>query len=122
MSNYLEMVRLNVTLAAELNKFEGIEARVNGAHSSLAIYKGVEVLVEVVDLERFQCTRVSDGFGCTPSYIGQRAGWDVVQTAVHEDCNVLDDDPDDFWDDTVITARYSGGTELFNEIYAEKRD
>ncbi len=26
------------------------------------------------------------------------------------------------WDDTVVTARYSGGTKLFDQVYAEKGD
>lgn len=26
------------------------------------------------------------------------------------------------WDDTVVTARYSGGTNLFDEVYNEKGD
>lgn len=30
--------------------------------------------------------------------------------------------PDNIWDDTVVTARYSGGTNLFDEVYNEKGD
>lgn len=30
--------------------------------------------------------------------------------------------PDTIWDDTIITARYSGGTNLFDEVYNEKGD
>ena len=30
--------------------------------------------------------------------------------------------PDTIWDDTIITARYSGGTKLFDQVYAEKED
>ena len=30
--------------------------------------------------------------------------------------------PDYIWDDTVASARYSGGTKLFDKIYAEKGD
>ena len=30
--------------------------------------------------------------------------------------------PDTIWDDTVVTARYSGGTNLFDRVYAEKGD
>lgn len=30
--------------------------------------------------------------------------------------------PDNIWDDTVVTARYSGGTKLFDEVYNEKGD
>lgn len=30
--------------------------------------------------------------------------------------------PDTIWDDTVVTARYSGGTNLFDEVYNERRD
>lgn len=30
--------------------------------------------------------------------------------------------PDNIWDDTVSTARYSGGTNLFEEVYNERRD
>ena len=30
--------------------------------------------------------------------------------------------PDNIWDDTVVVARYSGGTNLFNHVYAEKGD
>ena len=30
--------------------------------------------------------------------------------------------PDNIWDDTVVTARYSGGTNLFDRVYAEKGD
>lgn len=30
--------------------------------------------------------------------------------------------PDNIWDDTVVTARYSGGTNLFDEVYSERRD
>ena len=30
--------------------------------------------------------------------------------------------PDTIWDDTIITARYSGGTKLFDQVYAEKGD
>lgn len=26
------------------------------------------------------------------------------------------------WDDTVVTARYSGGTKLFDQVYAKKGD
>lgn len=32
------------------------------------------------------------------------------------------DTPDNIWDDTVVTARYSGGTNLFDEVYNERRD
>ena len=32
------------------------------------------------------------------------------------------DTPDNIWDDTVLTARYSGGTNLFDEVYNERRD
>lgn len=28
--------------------------------------------------------------------------------------------PDTIWDDTVVTARYSGGTNLFDEVYNER--
>ena len=30
--------------------------------------------------------------------------------------------PDTIWDDTVVTARYSGGTNLFDEVYNEEGD
>lgn len=30
--------------------------------------------------------------------------------------------PDTIWDDTIITARYSGGINLFDRVYAEKGD
>lgn len=30
--------------------------------------------------------------------------------------------PDTIWDDTIITARYSGGTNLFDEVYNEEGD
>lgn len=37
---------------------------------------------------------------------------------------IMDDNatPDNIWDDNIITARYSGGTNLFNRVYAEKGD
>lgn len=52
MSKYLEMVKLNAILAGELNKFEGIDARIAGAHTILATYKGVDVRVEVISTEK----------------------------------------------------------------------
>ena len=30
--------------------------------------------------------------------------------------------PDTIWDDTIVTARYSGGTKLFDTVYDEKGD
>ena len=61
MKSYLEKVKLNAILAGELNKFEGIDARIVGAHSVLATYKGVDVCVEVISTDKIRCTRVSDG-------------------------------------------------------------
>ena len=47
MSKYLEMVRETAGLAGELNKFEGLSARITGAHTILATYKEVDVRVEL---------------------------------------------------------------------------
>ena len=80
MKSYLEKVKLNAILAGELNKFEGIDARIVGAHSVLATYKGVDVCVEVISTDKIRCTRVSDGLS-HERWLGQNAGWSVVETA-----------------------------------------
>lgn len=80
MSKYLEMVRETAGLAGELNKFEGLSARITGAHTILATYKEVDVRVEVISTEKIRCTRVSDGLS-HERWLGQQAGWSVVETA-----------------------------------------
>lgn len=80
MKSYLEKVKLNAILAGELNKFEGIDARIVGAHTILATYKGVDVCVEVISTDKIRCTRVSDGLS-HERWLGQNAGWSVVETA-----------------------------------------
>ena len=66
MSKYLELVKSNAILAGELNKFDGISARITGAHTILATYQGVDVHVEIINTDKFICTRVQDGFCYTP--------------------------------------------------------
>ncbi len=84
MSKYLELVKSNAILAGELNKFDGISARITGAHTILATYQGVDVHVEIINTDKFICTRVQDGFCYTPFWLGQDAAWRVVQTATHD--------------------------------------
>ena len=97
MSKYLEMVRETAGLAGELNKFEGLSARITGAHTILATYKEVDVRVEVISTEKFRCTRVQDGFCYTPFWLGQDAAWRVVQTATHD--NGINASPNErFWE------------------------
>ena len=97
MKNYLELVKINAILAGELNKFEGIDARIVSAHTILATYKGVDVRVEVISTEKFRCTRVQDGFCYTPFWLGQDASWRVVQTATHD--NGINASPKErFWE------------------------
>ena len=80
MSKYLEMVRETAGLAGELNKFEGLSARISGAHTILATYKGVDVRVEVISTEKIRCTRVSDGLS-HERWLGRNSGLSVVETA-----------------------------------------
>ena len=80
MSKYLEMVRETAGLAGELNKFEGLSARISGAHTILATYKGVDVRVEVISTEKIRCTRVSNGLS-HERWLGRNSGLSVVETA-----------------------------------------
>ena len=84
MNKYLEMVRETAGLAGELNKFEGIDARIVSAHTILATYKGVDVRVEVISTDKIRCTRVSDGLS-HERWLGTGAGWHVVETAEEKD-------------------------------------
>ena len=63
MKNYLELVKINAILAGELNKFEGIDARIVGAHTILATYKGVDVRIEVISTDKIRCRLACCGNG-----------------------------------------------------------
>lgn len=95
MTKFQERVRLNAFLVASLNK-AGVSAKITAATKTTADCNGTEWQFSgCQDFEEGDLIALIMNDNGTQNYI---------------------------WDDTVVTARYSGGTKLFDQVYAEKGD